>query len=82
MNTRRNLLHTNKLEQFLEWATRNGYRRELTKGDYEVARLRRIDPSGDPPPIIIYRRERAQHLTVFHDGTRLVDEWLTDRCLS
>lgn len=77
-SARRSLLHSTKLDAFLAWATENGYRRHTTppKASYEVARLERVDPAGNHPHIVIYRKLTGEHLTLCQDGAELVHRWM------
>lgn len=77
INRRRNLLHRSKLDEFVEWAVSNGYRREQTAASpFEVARLTK---DGSSRPIIIYQRLSGDHLTTFAAGTELVNRWIKER---
>jgi hypothetical protein len=68
----RSLLSMSKLEEFAEWAVKDGFTREPTKGEYEVLRLR----WPNMQPFIYFRREGAQHATSQAEGTQLVARWL------
>lgn len=78
---RRDLLHASKLEEFVAWAIANGYRLHARpeKATYEVARLEKIDPSGNHPHIVIYRRTKGEHLTLCFAGVSLVRQWLNSK---
>ena len=68
----RSLLAMSKLEEFAEWAVKDGFTREPTKGEYEVLRLR----WPKMQPFIYFRRTGAQHATSQAEGTQLVARWL------
>lgn len=72
----RELLHRSKVEEFASWAIRQGYKRQPTKGVYEVLRLG--TPEGDGP-LLFYLRDTGDHATTFGEGTRLVRRWLRGR---
>ena len=74
-NRSRNLLALSKLEEFAVWAVSQGYRREPTKGTYEVLRLRK---KGDSP-VLFFKRDRGEHATSYGDGTALVQLWINTR---
>lgn len=78
---RRDLLHSSKLEDFLDWVTQHGYLMRDTppKAVYEVARFYKYDPSGTDPDIVIYRRATGDHLTLCEDGVHLVQRWIRSR---
>jgi hypothetical protein len=77
-NRRRDLLHRNKLPDFLKWAEKNGYTPLAVRtGTYEVARLEKLTQRTETPPVIvIYRREKGEHLTTTGEGTKLVWRFL------
>lgn len=74
-NTRRNLLHRTKIEDFLTWVRDLDFAVFRNARPYEVARL--IKPNQNP--IIIYERDQGDHLTTFGEGTALVERWLKER---
>ena len=74
-NRTRNLLALSKLEEFAVWAVSQGYRREPTKGTYEVLRLRKKGES----PVLFFRRDKGEHATSYGDGTALVQLWINTR---
>ena len=74
-NRARNLLALSKMEEFAKWAVSHGYRREPTKGTYEVLRLRRKGES----PVLYFKRDGAQHATSYGEGTALVQLWINTR---
>ena len=74
-NRDRMTLHLNKLDAFASWAQSHGYKREPTKGAYEVLRLRK-EPH---PPLLYYRHEGGAHATSIGIATSLVDRWIRER---
>ena len=80
-NRSRSLLALAKLEEFAVWAVTQGYRREPTKGSYEILRLRK---KGEAP-VLYFRRDKGmmggepQHATSYGDGTTLVQQWINNR---
>ena len=68
----RSLLAMSKLEEFAEWAVKDGFTREPTRGEYEVLRLR----WPKMQPYIFFKRDGAQHATSQAEGTQLVARWL------
>ena len=75
-------LHMDKIDAFAAWAEGRGYRREPTKGAYEVLRLRK----GKEAPLLYYRRERLnvsggspKHATSRGAGNALLRAWFRDR---
>lgn len=74
-NRSRNLLALSKLEDFSKWADSKGYRREPTKGTYEVLRLREKGMS----PVLFFKRDKGEHATSYGDGTALVQQWINSR---
>ena len=80
-NRSRSLLALAKLEEFAAWAVTQGYRREPTKGDYEILRFRK---KGEAP-LLYFKREKgmmggeSQHATSYGYGTTLVQQWLNTR---
>jgi hypothetical protein len=74
-NRSRNLLSLSKLEEFAKWAVSHGYRREPTKGTYEVLRLRKKGES----PVLFFKRDRGEHATSYAEGTTLVQQWINTR---
>jgi hypothetical protein len=74
-NRSRNLLALTKLVDFAAWAVSQGYRREPTKGAYEVLRLRRKGES----PVLFFKRDRGEHATSYAEGTTLVQQWINTR---
>jgi hypothetical protein len=60
------LLHKNTLEEFSKFLTDWCGFVQVPRGDhaYEVARFRKRIVVGDNVPLIIYRRERIDHLTI------------------
>ena len=78
MNRKRNLLHKDKLLDFVEWAQRQGYisHARPPAATYEVARLQLSTRQGNNPHIVIYRRDRGEHLTTTGAGTTLVEQYL------
>jgi hypothetical protein len=74
-NRSRNLLALTKIADFAAWAVSQGYRREPTKGSYEVLRLRK---KGEAP-VLFFKRDRGDHATSYGDGTALVQKWVNSR---
>jgi len=74
----RGVLHLNRLDAFAEWARALGWRREPTKGLYEVLRLRH--PKVQAPIVLYARTEPTDHATVPHDGPAwsLVKKFIAD----
>lgn len=56
----RSTLHRNKLDAFAEFAAPLGWRREPTKGEYEVLRL----VHAEHKPIVLYARHGTDHATI------------------
>jgi len=74
-NRSRNLLALTKLEEFALWAISQGYKREPTKGIYEVLRLRKKGES----PVLYFKRDSGKHATSYGNGTTLVQKWINTR---
>lgn len=73
-------LHLTKIEEFAAWVTsERSFRREPTKGEYEVLRIRLLDRSGDWEPVIFWRRNTGEQATTTDVGIRLVRSWLRSR---
>lgn len=70
----RSTFHASKLAAFVRWAKSQGYESQPTKGAYEVARLAHQD-SGDAP-LIFYKRDRTDHVTVPVGATSLVRRFI------
>lgn len=70
-------LHHSKLEEFAAWAAADGWTREPTKGEYEALRLSK----PGRPPVIVYRRDRGDHLTTTDNspGGGLVRQYIRSR---
>lgn len=81
MTRTRNLLHYNKLNEFVKWAESQGYELEPSppEAHYEVARLRQPNLSGTNLPILFYKRARTDHVTTHGEGTELVEKWLNEK---
>jgi hypothetical protein len=73
----RRLLALSKLGEFAAWAKTKGYRREKTKGHYEVLRLRK---PGEKPRLY-FRRDvgGGVHATCQAASVGLVKRWLRER---
>lgn len=72
----RALLHFNKLDTFVAWATTKGFRVVPVNGLYETLRLRK----DNAPPLIYYHRDTAtEHVTCFGEGLALVKQWIRER---
>ena len=71
----RSLLALTKMEEFAAWAVSQGYRREPTKGTYEVLRLRKKGES----PVLYFKRDKGEHATSYGDGTKLIQTWINTR---
>lgn len=56
------LLHKNKIDEFAKWLFERGWKKEDTKGFYEVLRMRH--PRHKDPLIVYYRLNAKEHLTV------------------
>jgi len=69
-------LHLKRIDAFAEWAGMNGYRREDTRGAYEVLKLRK---KGSKPLIYYTRAGAKEHTTATDAGARLVWRWLIAR---
>jgi hypothetical protein len=70
----RHLLAISKIDEFAAWAQEEGFKREPTKGIYEVLRLR--FPKFQP--YIFFQRAGSGHATCQSEGTQLVQRWLRD----
>lgn len=68
------LLHMTKLDDFAEWACARGWRREQTKGEYEVLRLRQ-----GAACLCYFQRSGTEHATSYGLGLDLVERWLRAR---
>lgn len=66
-------LHLTKIEDFVDFVSELGYKREPTKGFYEVLRIRR---DQDEPPVLFFTRVGTDHATVYGKGMSLVDKYL------
>lgn len=60
----RGLLPLGFVDEFAEYAAGHGWRREETKGIYEVLRMRK---EGAPKPMLLFRREGAFHASIGDD---------------
>ena len=78
MATSRNLLHFNKLKDFVSWAYTAGWREVPVLHDrYEVLRLQRQD--GNDVTLVFYKRLRTDHVTAYGKGQELVEQWFEER---
>jgi hypothetical protein len=57
-------LHFRKIDDFAAWAATKGWRREPTKGEWEVLRLRK---PGKPPAIYYRKASATQHASTRGD---------------
>ena len=73
---RRDLLHKNKIQDFIKWAESKGYVSLEVKGDFEVIRL---SYDGEPPISFYAKLEPTQHVTAHGLGLRLVKLYLSER---
>ena len=73
----RYLLAYSRLEEFATWAETQGYKREPTKGDYEILRLRRETMT----PRLYFRRDVGGqvHVTCQDKAVGLVRRWIRER---
>ena len=63
----RHMIHKNRFEEFRKWLIKNTAYYEVPTNPnqgYEVARFVKYDPSGDHPPLILYKRLKSDHLTI------------------
>lgn len=72
------------VDDFADWAERNGYRREPTRGAYELLRLRRVIASGRaklPPPLVFFRLDCGGRFPAAAqaNGLKLVRRWIRER---
>ena len=77
----RSELHISKIDEFAAWAEKKGWKREPTKGYYEVLRMRKPGRK----PLILYKRIRTDHATIGWDqkaGASLVEQWLHEKRLA
>lgn len=73
----RNRLHLSKLDEFAAFCEADGWRREATKGHFEVLRMRNPEWSG---PLLVHARANAtEHLTVHLHSRRMLDRFLGAR---
>ena len=71
------MLHKSKLADFIQWLKNRGWKPEITKGHYEVLRMRW---SETEPPLIVYEKNEAkEHYTTFGIGQDLLIQWLRER---
>lgn len=66
-SSERYMIHKNRFEEFRKWLLKNTDYYEVPtnpKQGYEVARFVKHDPSGDHPPLILYKRLKSDHLTI------------------
>lgn len=69
----RSLLHVNKLEQFKTFLVGKGYQILETKGLFEVLRAK----NESAQPLILYKRDRSDHVTLPHTFKKLFFEFKT-----
>ena len=74
----RSLLHRHKLEEFVSWAQRQGYR-SLPRRPAAIYEVARLEKEGDKRHIVIYERLKGDHCTVTGEGLKLVEQWLKER---
>lgn len=73
----RNLLHISKLEGLKEWLTKDGWKIEQPKGEYEVVRARK---PGRKDPLIIYRKQKTrEYLSIMDRDNSVVAAFLRDK---
>jgi hypothetical protein len=70
----RSLLHLSKIDAFADWLAGRGWKREPTKGVYEVLRVRK-----DRELVLFFRHEGGEHATAYARGLRMVLQWLRAR---
>lgn len=70
-------LHLKSLKAFVAWAETKGYRKEPTKGTFEILRLRHAD--GGIPILFFTKIRSKEHVTCQRDGLKLVRRWLRER---
>jgi len=75
----RGKLHLNNVKQFAEFLTGKGWVEEVTRGEYEILRMRHPD---EREPLILYARMRSEHATLpdnQHMFNHLVYEYLAEK---
>lgn len=80
-NRRRDLLHKNKLDDFVAFMADKGWDRvpSSPQASFEAARfVHRVRRHGDVP-IILYDRNTGDHLTTFGKGTSMVHGFIQSR---
>jgi hypothetical protein len=76
MPDNRSRLHLSKLNDFAAFAESRGYRREPTKGGYEILRLQRQSET----PLIYFFRGGCEHATAPRGkAAELVNAWLREK---
>jgi len=63
----RSLLHRSDLNDFAEWAVKNGFTEHPPKGVYEALRIKKMNRW-----IIIYDRHRGDHFTVMDKDHNII----------
>jgi len=76
MTRSRSLLHLNKVQEFANWMSTKGWGQRAPKGTYEVLRMVHRNSSE---PLIVYKRLKAEHCTVYGNGLHFVHRWLKER---
>lgn len=71
---RRDLLNKNKLEEFRQWLSEDGWVEEKVKGYYEV--LRAIKPNKKRPLIIYDRLDSKEHYSIDSRDIGLVIQFI------
>lgn len=72
----RSELHVSKLGEYREFCESLGWREVPTKGAYEVLRMRHPVKAA---PLIVHRRENAEHLTVHAESHHQLNLFLGRR---
>lgn len=67
---RRDLLHNSKIKDFIRFAESKGYTNEITKGDFEVIRLK-IKKNDLFHHVIGYQKTNCNHVTLTDEGIKL-----------
>jgi hypothetical protein len=76
--TSRNLLHFNKLRDFVAWSYTAGWREvSILPDQYEVLRLQRQD--GNDVTLVFHKRLRTDHVTAHGKGQELVEQYFEER---
>lgn len=78
MSRSRNTLARHKLDDFIAFCTARGWKREPTKGDYEILRMRH---PARKDPLMVHQglHDDSMHLTTWGESDRMVRIYLNEK---